>query len=121
MLADAVSESRSNLGLPNTLDSAGKRMATSEYTCPRCILIEIRRRLNEAGRRKLYQIVTASPPAYRTVYVVRSMNPDAHERRLSSIKQAYTDLFGNEAYSRNGPSGHFASLLVRGLHRQHPT
>lgn len=49
--------------------------------------------LNEAGRRKLYSIVTSAPEAFNTIYVVQSMNPAAQERRVASIKQTSSELF----------------------------
>ncbi len=51
--------------------------------------------LNEAGRRKLYAIMTSAPSEYRTVYVVQSMNPEAQQRRLDSISTASSQLFTN--------------------------
>lgn len=49
--------------------------------------------LNEAGRRKLFAIVQASPEEYRTIYVVRSMDREATDRRLDSIRSASKQLF----------------------------
>ena len=49
--------------------------------------------LNEAGRRKLASIVTSSPAEYKTVYVVRSYQPGAQERRVQSIQEASMDMF----------------------------
>ena len=49
--------------------------------------------LNEAGRRKLFAIVQAAPEEYRTIYVVKSMNPVETEARMSSIRTASTQLF----------------------------
>lgn len=51
--------------------------------------------LNEAGRRKLYSIVTTSPEHYRTIYVVQPMNPEAQQRRFESVAEAHTQLFGD--------------------------
>jgi hypothetical protein len=52
--------------------------------------------LNEAGRRKLYSIVSTSPENYRTIYVVQSMNPEAHQRRIASVEEAHSQLFDDE-------------------------
>lgn len=52
--------------------------------------------LNEAGRRKLYSIVTSSPESFNTIYVVQSMNPEAQQRRVASIQQNSSQLFGNQ-------------------------
>ena len=49
--------------------------------------------LNEAGRRKVYTILSNSPPNFRTIYVVQSTNPEAQQRRVTSIAQATQDLF----------------------------
>ena len=49
--------------------------------------------LNEAGRRKLYSILVSTPETYRTVYVVQTMNPEAQERRVSSINTTAAQLF----------------------------
>ena len=49
--------------------------------------------LNEAGRRKLAAIVTNSPAQYNTIYVVRSLNPEATERRIASIQDTSGELF----------------------------
>lgn len=51
--------------------------------------------LNEAGRRKLWAIMSTSPEQYRTIYVVQSMNEDAQTRRKSSIELAAQQLFKN--------------------------
>lgn len=48
--------------------------------------------LNEAGRRKLFAIVQASPQEYRTIYVVRSMDPRATEARVNSLRTASNEL-----------------------------
>lgn len=53
--------------------------------------------LNEAGRRKLFAIVQASPEEYRTIYVVRSMDREATEARLASIQTASSQLFEGQA------------------------
>ena len=52
--------------------------------------------LNEAGRRKLYAIVQASPQEYRTIYVVRSMNQEATEARVASLNKASNQLFAGQ-------------------------
>lgn len=49
--------------------------------------------LNEAGRRKLASILTNSPPAFNTVYVVRSYQPGAQERRMASVQETSVQLF----------------------------
>ena len=50
--------------------------------------------LNVSGRLKLYSILSGAPEQYRTVYVVQSMNPEAQQRRVASIKTATEELFG---------------------------
>lgn len=52
--------------------------------------------LNEAGRRKLFAIVQATPEEYRKIYVVRSMNTEATEARLASIQEASNQLFADQ-------------------------
>ena len=52
--------------------------------------------LNEAGRRKVYSIMATTPEPYRTIYVVQSMNPEAHDRRLESIGDTAGELFANQ-------------------------
>lgn len=50
--------------------------------------------LNVAGRRKLATIMTGAPySAINTLYVVRSLNPEAQERRLASIHEASLQMF----------------------------
>ena len=49
--------------------------------------------LNEAGRRKLYSIMVSAPEPYRTIYVVQPLNPEAQERRMTSITTTADDLF----------------------------
>ncbi len=53
--------------------------------------------LNEAGRRKLFAIVQSAPQEFQTIYIVRSMDPAAQERRIASIQEASSQLFANQA------------------------
>ena len=50
--------------------------------------------LNVSGRRKLYSILATTPPQHRTIYVVESINKEAHERRLASIESVAQEMFG---------------------------
>ena len=52
--------------------------------------------LNEAGRRKLYAVMTQSPEQFRTVYVVESANPQAQQRRVESIRRTTQELFAGQ-------------------------
>jgi hypothetical protein len=52
--------------------------------------------LNEAGQRKLYEILTTSPEQFRTVYVVRTMDGEAAERRLDSVQVAAADMVAGQ-------------------------
>lgn len=61
--------------------------------------------LNEAGRRKLYAIVQSAPEEYRTIYVVRSMDPEATDVRLASIQTASTQLFAGQPTPEVVPVG----------------
>ena len=53
-------------------------------------------RLNEAGRRKLYNIMVNAPVGYRTVYFVESMNGEAQLQREESIRLAATQILPEE-------------------------
>ena len=52
--------------------------------------------LNEAGRRKLFAIVQSAPQEFQTIYVVRSIDAAANERRIASIQEASSQLFANQ-------------------------
>jgi hypothetical protein len=52
--------------------------------------------LNESGRRKLWSILTATPEQYRAVYVVRSMNSEASDRRLESVQRFTTEMLAGQ-------------------------
>ncbi len=47
--------------------------------------------LNEAGRRRVWSILAATPEPYRTIYVVQSPNKEAQERRIGSVQQVATE------------------------------
>ena len=53
--------------------------------------------LNEAGRRKLFAIIQAAPEAYRTIYLVRSMDTRATEARIASLRKASNQLLAGES------------------------
>ena len=48
--------------------------------------------LNESGRRKVWAILNATPDEYRAIYVVQSMNAEAQERRIDSVRQTIGKL-----------------------------
>ena len=53
--------------------------------------------LNVAGRRKLASIMSSAPySAINTIYVVRSLNPEAQERRITSIHEASLQMFNTQ-------------------------
>lgn len=52
--------------------------------------------INEAGRRKLWSILTTAPVQYRSIYVVRTMDGEVSERRLDSVQQAAAEMFVGE-------------------------
>lgn len=53
--------------------------------------------LNVAGRRKLAAIMSGTPySANNTIYVVRSLNPEAQERRVTSIHEASLQIFNTQ-------------------------
>lgn len=43
--------------------------------------------LTEAGQLKLHAILTQNPPEFRTVFVVRSQQPEESERRIQRVQQ----------------------------------
>jgi hypothetical protein len=43
--------------------------------------------LTEAGKEKLLTILTEMPPQYRTIFVVRSTNPEITAARITSVQQ----------------------------------
>lgn len=45
-------------------------------------------RLTEAGQLKIRTILTESPPAYRMVFVVRSLDPAETARRVASVQES---------------------------------
>lgn len=49
--------------------------------------------LNEAGRRRLFNILSAAPQQYQTIYVVQAMNQEEQDRREESIRVNVEELF----------------------------
>lgn len=49
--------------------------------------------LNEAGRRKLYSMLSTAPPEYQTIYVVQARQEEQQQRREESIRLASQELF----------------------------
>jgi hypothetical protein len=85
--------------------------------------------LNEAGRLKVYHIMTAVPEQYRTVYVVRSIETQETTTRIDSV-QEYIGRVGREAgtvqvvESNLGPTGwpaHYVDLIDRKFETSTPS
>jgi hypothetical protein len=48
--------------------------------------------LNQAGQRKLYEILTTTPEQYRTVFVVRTMDREDAEKRIDAVQQSVAGM-----------------------------
>ncbi len=47
--------------------------------------------LNEAGRMKVEEIITVTPPAYRAVYIPRASTPELTAKRIEYVQQYVVD------------------------------